>query len=76
MRKPILIFFSLLIIFLIILTVAHAGPPAEGGTLPDIILSVPQDVQQQQYLGVTDKTVFEIPQIKSEIVIIEIFSMY
>ena len=76
MKNPSLTFFSFLFILLIVPTIAHANPPAEGDTLPDITLSVPQDVQQQQYLGVTDKTVFIIPQIKSEIVIIEIFSMY
>jgi len=39
-------------------------------------LPVPQDDQQHQYLGVTATDVFKIPQIKSEVVIIEIFSMY
>jgi len=76
MRKRSLTFFTLLIISFIVPTVAHASPPAEGETLPNIVLPVPQDDQQHQYLGVTATDVFKIPQIKSEVVIIEIFSMY
>jgi hypothetical protein len=77
MRKSVPTMLMILVIFFIALTVAHANPPAEGETLPDIILPVPQDDQQRQYLGITTATEgFKIPQIKSEVVIIEIFSMY
>ena len=53
-----------------------ANPPAEGGVLPDIILSVPESPELQQYLGVAGKKTFTIPEIKAEVVLIEIFSMY
>lgn len=76
MRKCVPTYYFLLVIFSIIPSVVHANPPVEGDTLPDIVLPVPQNPQQQKYLGVTDKTEFKVPQIKSEIVIIEIFSMY
>ena len=56
--------------------VAAANPPAEGGGLPEIVLSVPESSELQQYLGVTGKKTFTIPEIKAEVVLIEIFSMY
>ena len=58
------------------LAVAKIKPPAEGGTLPEIVLSAPENPELQQYLGVAGKKTFTIPEIKSEVVIIEIFSMY
>ncbi|MGD9241463.1 MAG: hypothetical protein PVG69_15645 [Desulfobacterales bacterium] len=54
---------------------ADSQPPAVGGALPEFDLSVPKSDEQQRYLGVAGKT-FTIPQIKAEVVIIEIFSMY
>ena len=50
--------------------------PLKGGVLPDIVFSVPESIELQEYLGVTGKTTFKIPEIKSEVVLIEIFSMY
>jgi peroxiredoxin len=51
-------------------------PPAVGGKLPEINLTVPPDIELRQYLGVGGKETFTIPEIKAEVVIIEIFSMY
>jgi hypothetical protein len=51
-------------------------PPAEGGKLPEIILTAPLDTELRQYLGVGGKETFTIPEIKAEVVLIEIFSMY
>ena len=56
--------------------VAEIKPPAEGGVLPEIVLNVPENSEHQQYLGVTGKKSFTIPEIKAEVVLIEIFSMY
>jgi hypothetical protein len=58
------------------LAAAEAKPPAEGGVLPAIDLTVPPSTEYQQYLGITGKKSFTIPEIKAEIVLIEIFSMY
>jgi hypothetical protein len=55
---------------------ADTMPPAEGGVLPDIVLAVPPDSEFQEYLGLAGKKTFTIPEIKAEVVIIEIFSMY
>jgi len=56
--------------------VAEIKPPAEGGNLPEIVLSAPDNSELQQYLGVAGKKTFTIPEIKAEVVLIEIFSMY
>ena len=55
---------------------ADTKPPAEGGVLPAIDLGVPESKEYQHYLGITGKKSFTIPEIKAEVVLIEIFSMY
>jgi len=51
-------------------------PPAEGETLPEIVLAVPQDIDWQKYLGVTGSGTFRLQQVDAEVVIVEVFSMY
>ena len=69
---------ALILCFLAVVgfAVAKIKPPAEGGALPEIVLSAPENSELQQYLGVAGKKTFTIPEIKAEVVIIEIFSMY
>ncbi|MGD8521893.1 MAG: hypothetical protein PVF56_12170 [Desulfobacterales bacterium] len=55
---------------------AESQPPPEGGLLPDIVLATPKSSEHQDYLGISGKDTFKIPEIKAEVVIIEIFSMY
>ncbi len=55
---------------------AGTSPPVEGGVLPPIYLEVPQSEVHQQYLGISGGETFMIPQIKADVVLIEIFSMY
>jgi hypothetical protein len=55
---------------------AASRPPAVGGKLPEITLEAPQNTELQMYLGVSGKQTFAIPEIKAEVVLIEIFSMY
>jgi len=55
---------------------AEVKPPAEGGVLPAIVLRVPDNPELQQYLGLSGEKTFTIPEIKAEVVLIEIFSMY
>jgi hypothetical protein len=70
---------SVIAVWLIMINGAAGGdsmPPPEGGILPEIVLTVPESPEHQKYLGLAGKKTFKIPDIKSEIVIIEIFSMY
>ena len=48
----------------------------KGGTLPAIKLDVPKDSAHRNYLGLSGEGLFDISQIKAEVVIIQIFSMY
>jgi peroxiredoxin len=54
------------------------SPPAVSGTLPDIKLSMPKEMADKNYLGlgIFGFGSFTIPEIKANVVIIEIFSMY
>jgi len=52
------------------------GPPEEGGVLPDVKLTLSDPAAHQQYLGVGAEGSFKIPQVRAELVILEIFSMY
>ena len=72
------IFASLSVCFIMASSAAggNSMPPPEGGVLPEIVLTVPESPEHQKYLGLTGKKTFKITDIKSEIVIIEIFSMY
>ncbi len=78
MRFILQFIFALILCPLAVVGFAGAAikPPAEGGILPEIVLSAPENSELQQYLGVTGKKTFTIPEIKAEVVLIEIFSMY
>jgi peroxiredoxin len=55
---------------------ATEQPPFEGKVLTNINLPVSEKIEEQQYLGVDGKKTFKIPEIRAELVIVEIFSMY
>jgi peroxiredoxin len=52
------------------------GPPPEGGGFPDIGIPVPSGAEAQSYLGVKSQGTFTVSQVKAEMVIFEVFSMY
>ena len=56
--------------------VAAKPPPKKGDVLPLINLPAPKDPAQRSYLGLAEEGPFQIPQIKAQVVIVEIFSMY
>ena len=56
-----------------------ASPPAVGGQLPDFQLSFPKNSADKSYLNISGSlfsSSFKIPQIRAQVAIIEIFSMY
>jgi peroxiredoxin len=55
---------------------AAAGPPKVGETLPGFGLAVPGESGDRNYLGLSRGGSFQVPQIRAQVVIIEIFSMY
>lgn len=50
--------------------------PSKGQAFPDITLSVPEKASEKEYLGLEGRGSFKITQIKADLIIIEIFSMY
>jgi thiol-disulfide isomerase/thioredoxin len=50
--------------------------PGKGSVLPEIRLAVPKIEAHRTYLGISGGESFTIPDIKADVVIIEIFSMY
>jgi peroxiredoxin len=55
---------------------AEKSPPAVGGAVPDVGLRVPENLQERQYLGLKQEGEFRIADVKAQVVIIEILSMY
>ena len=54
----------------------YSGPPNEGDTLPNFYLPVPDEVKYQRYLGLNHQSKFKVTEIKADVVIIQLFSMY
>ncbi len=55
---------------------ASDGTAAKGDPFPAATLSVPEKENEKEYLGLKGKGQFDIAQIKAELLIIEIYSMY
>ena len=72
--------FTLILISLLLsigLLSAETVPPKEGEELPEITLSTTEVQTHQDYLGITkNKKTFRVTEIKADIILIEIFSMY
>ena len=71
----------LIAIFLLSLTIhgpafAVDSSPAKGGKFPGISLPIPKDSDEKNYLGLSGKGPFKIPQIKAEGVLVQIFNTY
>jgi hypothetical protein len=68
---------KLVISFMFVVACLLVGTgPTLAGTLPSFDLTVPQNVEARNYLGLSDSGQFTIPQIEAQVVIIEIFNMY
>ena len=63
-------------VLLVSLASAGTTPPQPNRPLPDFKLQVPERAADRDYLGLTTTGSFTITQIKAQVVIIEIFSMY
>lgn len=78
MKKILSSVFLITFLFLAFVTDALTAstPPKKGGVLPAINLPIPKDAVGKSYLGLTGEGLFKIQQIKANVVVIEIFSMY
>jgi peroxiredoxin len=55
---------------------AAGTPPRPGELFPDLSLPIPKNPKEKAYLGLTGDGSFTLVQVKTQVVIIEIFSMY
>lgn len=78
MRRIAILFLALCVCILIAGRLSYAADttPAKGEVFPDITLPVPEKDSEKEYLGLTGKGTFRISQVKADLLIIEIFSMY
>ncbi len=78
MKKILAPFVILTILFstMVLPAVAANKPPEKGETLPAFNLPIPKISIERSYLGISGDGFFKIPQIKTKVVIVEIYSMY
>jgi peroxiredoxin len=67
---------SALVLVLFGLAIAAEAPEVDVGLLSGLELETPKEAMENQYLGLSGKPAFSVPQIKAKVVLIEIFSMY
>ena len=77
--KGLLILFLLIPAWFVLVrypTLAASKPPAQGTVLPQFQLAVPEDSEAKGYLGLSGNGGFTIPEIKAQVVVIQILSRY
>ena len=72
---------SLAIVILVLfmakaISAAEINPPQVGGVFPEIELLKSSNPVDLKYLGLSGSGIFKIQQVKADVVIVEIFSMY
>jgi peroxiredoxin len=67
---------SVIFFLLFVFSLAASNPPVSGNALATIKLPVPANPDERKYLGVSGKLFFRIPQVKADMIVIEIFSLY
>jgi thiol-disulfide isomerase/thioredoxin len=75
-KKTVAFMLTILILMIACVCRAEMDPPPVGSTFPDIELLKPGNSSELKYLGLAGSGNFKISQIKADVVIIEIFSMY
>ena len=75
-RKTTVSILTVAIFLMVTVCFAEVNPPQVGGTFPEIELSKPTVPAELQYLGLSGRGSFRINQVKADVVIVEIFSMY
>ena len=77
MKKFLYGLIMLVSVMVFVQAISAAGrTPSTGEPFPDITLAMPEKAVQKEYLGLKGNGSFRLSQIKAELLIIEIFSMY
>lgn len=78
MKKTSVFIFAAILCFTFSYQAAQAGnrTPAKGESFPDIAFVMPDKPFDKDYLGLKGKNIFKLSQVKADVVILEVFSMY
>ncbi len=78
MRKAVLKWFGVLALLTLIVhpVSGENKPPVVGGVLPAFKLPAPKNLDERNYLGISGRNYFKIPEVRANVVVIEIFSLY
>jgi hypothetical protein len=78
MKKTAMVLAILGLMIPVVLTTICAADEGltKGAYFPAVTLTVPDGATHKRYLGLSGTGTFDIPDIKADIVIVEIFSMY
>ncbi len=77
-KEPALYILTGLLSLIFFIQAVQAGnrSPAKGEAFPDIALVMPDKPCDMDYLGLKGKNTFKLSQVKADVVILEVFSMY
>lgn len=76
MFKKIIFIYVFLVFISTSITVHAVECPVKGESFPEITLSAPTDAGERYYLGLKDEKPFKLSEIKADLIILEVFSMY
>lgn len=74
--KKVFQYMVILLGILLPLYASAAQPPATGDNFPALKFSVPEEREDRAYLGLSGGDFFEVREVKAEVVILEVMSMY
>ena len=77
-KEPRILLLFILVLFALVHypVVAASKPPAKGTVLPQFQLEVDENSEAKGYLGLSGSGEFTIPEIKAQVVVIQLFSRY
>ena len=77
-KEPLIFLLFILVLFGLVYYPVDAAskPPAKGTVLPQFQLEVDEDFEAKGYLGLSGSGKFTIPEIKAQVVVIQLFSRY
>jgi len=76
MKDRFMLSFASVLMFLAVFLISQAAWALEDRTFPQVPIQAPEEDVYQDYLGVKGKDSFMITDVKSDLVLVQLFSMY